>query len=154
MPSRRKSYVVQYRAGGRTRLVGLGVHGAVTPDQARKRAQDLLGAVARGDDPAEEIRTHRRAPTVAALCERFLAEHVANRCKPSTEGEYRRSVALFIRPRFDNLKLPDFKRPDIARLHHELRHIPYQANRTLGVLSKMFTAASAPAPGRAGDSSP
>jgi integrase len=141
MPSRRKSYVVQYRAGGRTRRVGLGVHGAVTPDQARKRAQDLLGAVARGEDPAEEIRTHRRAPTVAALCDRFLAEHVAHRCKPSTQGEYRRSVDLFIKPRIGNLKLPDIKRADIARLHHELRDIPYQANRTLGVLSKMFNLA-------------
>jgi integrase len=141
MPSGRRGYLVQYRAGGRTRRVGLGVHGAVTPDQARKRARDLLGAVARGDDPAEEIRTHRRAPTVAALCDRFLAEHVAHRCKPTTQGEYRRSVDLFIKPRIGNLKLPDVKRADIARLHHELRHIPYQANRTLGVLSKMFNLA-------------
>jgi Arm DNA-binding domain/Phage integrase, N-terminal SAM-like domain len=141
MPSGRRGYLVQYRAGGRTRRVGLGVHGAVTPDQARKRARDLLGAVARGEDPAEEIRTHRRAPTVGALCDRFLAEHVAHRCKPSTQGEYRRSVDLFIKPRIGNLKLPDVKRADISRLHHDLRHIPYQANRTLGVLSKMFNLA-------------
>jgi integrase len=139
--SGRKVYVLQYRAGGRTRRVGLGVHGAVTPDQARKRAQELLGAVARGDDPAEEIQTHRRAPTVAALCDRFLAEHVTHRCKPSTQGEYRRSVELFIKPRIGGVKLPDVKRADVARLHHELRHIPYQANRTLGVLSKLFNLA-------------
>ena len=30
---------------------------------------------------------------------------------------------------------------DIARLHHELRHIPYQANRNLEVISKMFNLA-------------
>jgi integrase len=141
MPSRRKTYLVQYRAGGRTRRVGLGVHGAVTPDQARKLARDRLGAVARGEDPAEEIRTRRRAPTVAALCERFLAEHVAHRCQSSTQSEYRRSVELFIKPRIGSVKLPDLKRADIARLHHDLRHIPYQANRTLGVLSKMFNLA-------------
>ena len=35
----------------------------------------------------------------------------------------------------------DIKRSDIAELHHALRKTPYQANRTLGVLSKMFTLA-------------
>jgi integrase len=139
MPSGRKSYLVQYRAGGRTRRVGLGVHGAATPEQARKLARDRLGAVARGEDPAEEIRMRRRAFTVAALCDRFLTEHVAHRCKPSTEGEYRRSVELFIKPRLGSFKLPDVKWPDILQLYDELRHIPYQANRTYGVLSSMFT---------------
>jgi integrase len=35
----------------------------------------------------------------------------------------------------------DIERKDIAELHHELQHIPYQANRTFGVLSKMFNLA-------------
>ena len=35
----------------------------------------------------------------------------------------------------------DIKRSDIAELHHELRETSYQANRTLGVLSKMFSQA-------------
>ena len=33
------------------------------------------------------------------------------------------------------------QRKDIAALHHGLRDKPYQANRTLGVLSKMFSLA-------------
>lgn len=33
------------------------------------------------------------------------------------------------------------KRSDIAELHHALPETPYQANRTLGVLSKMFSLA-------------
>jgi integrase len=35
----------------------------------------------------------------------------------------------------------DIERKDIAALHHGLSHIPYQANRTLGVLSKTFNLA-------------
>ena len=35
------------------------------------------------------------------------------------------------------LRVMDAQRSDIAALHHELRHTPYQANRTLAVLSKM-----------------
>jgi len=63
------------------------------------------------------------------------------RCKPSTQAEYKRSVELFINPRLGTRKVTDIERRDIADLHHSLRHIPYQANRTLGVLSKMFNLA-------------
>jgi integrase len=139
--SRRKVYVLQYRAGGRTRRVGLGVHGSVTPDEARRHARELLGRVARREDPAEEIRNHRRAPTIGMLCDRFMQEYVPQ-LKPSTRAEYRRSVELFIKPRIGSLQLIDVKRADVARLRHDLRHIPYQANRTLGVLSSMFTLAA------------
>jgi hypothetical protein len=52
MPSGRRGYLVQYRAGGRTRRVGLGRHGAVTPDQARKRACSA---------PWRAVRTLRRS---------------------------------------------------------------------------------------------
>lgn len=141
MRSGKKSYMIQYRSGGRSRRVTFGRYGTVTADEARKKARELLGAVAKGENPAEEIGTHRKSPTVTALCERFMSEHVAHRCKPSTAAEYRRSVDLFIKPAIGAYKVADVKRPDIARLHHDLRHIPYQANRTLGVLSKLFNLA-------------
>ncbi|MCB1883121.1 MAG: tyrosine-type recombinase/integrase [Geminicoccaceae bacterium] len=142
-PSGRRVYLVQYRAGGRTRRVKLGAHGALTAEEARKRARELLGTIAGGDDPAEALHTHRRAPTVAALGARFLAEHVAHRCKPSTQGEYRRCIELFINPRIGTHKVPDIRRQHVQALHDELRRIPYQANRALGVLSKMFSLAEA-----------
>jgi hypothetical protein len=31
-----------------------------------------MGQVAKGENPAEDISQHRKAPTVAALCERFF----------------------------------------------------------------------------------
>ena len=75
------------------------------------------------------------------LGKRFLDEYVSSHCKPSTAEEYRRSVALFIDPRIGKRRVPDIERSDIAALHHDLRSIPYQANRTLGVLSKIFNLA-------------
>ncbi len=39
------------------------------------------------------------------------------------------------------MRLVSIERTDIAKLHHGLRHIRYQANRVLGVLSVMFTQA-------------
>ena len=141
LPSGKKAYVVQYRAGGRTRRNAFSHVGKMTPDEARKHARELLVEVDKGKDPVAEIVAQRRAPNVSALCDRFLDDHVAFRCKPSTQGEYRRSVDLFIKPRLGTFKVGDVKRSDIAGLHHALRHIPYQANRTLGVLSKIFNLA-------------
>jgi integrase len=139
MPSGRRSYMVQYRSGGRTRRIAISQHGAVTVELARKKAKELLGSVAAGQNPAEVLALHRGAPTVASLGARFLREHVAVRCKPSTASEYRRAVELFINPAMGNHKVVDVARADIAKLHHGLREIPYQANRVLQVLSKMFT---------------
>ena len=39
------------------------------------------------------------------------------------------------------MRISEVERKDIAKLHFDLRDKPYQANRTLGVLSKMFSLA-------------
>ena len=141
MPSGVKSYVIQYRSKGRSHRINVARHGTLTLDQARKKARGLLGNVAEGANPAEELHTHRRSPTVAQACERFMAEHVEQRCKSSTKSEYRRSIDLFINPAIGTFKLVDVTRADIAKLHHGMRDKPYQANRTLGVLSVLFNLA-------------
>ena len=75
------------------------------------------------------------------LGRRFLEEYVPTHCKPSTQEEYRRSVTLFIDPAIGEMRIAEVERKDIAKLHFDLRDKPYQANRTLGVLSKMFSLA-------------
>ena len=47
-PSGRKTYLVQYRAQGRTRRRAIGQLGVLTADEARKEARKLLGEVAKG----------------------------------------------------------------------------------------------------------
>lgn len=141
MPSGAKSYQAQYRKGGRTRRVSLGRHGKITVDEARRLAKDVMGQVAMGENPAEGIALERRAPTVASLCNRFFKDHAEERCKPTTQKEYRRALDLFIKPEIGSFKVIDVERKDIAALHHKYRDTPYQANRTLQVLSKMFNMA-------------
>lgn len=143
MPSGAKTYQLQYRKGGRTRRMALGRHGKITVDQARSAARAALGQIASGANPAEEVRQERRAPTIGALCDRFLADHVASHCKASSAAEYRRVVERFIRPAFGSFRIGDLSRSDVAEYHLRHRHIPYQANRTLGVLSKMLNLAEA-----------
>ena len=139
--SGRKYYVAQFRANGRLRRMTLGRHGAVPTETARRRAMAAISEAKGGGDPAAVRDAGRKAATMKALGRRFLEEYVPVHCKPSTAYEYSRSVNFFIDPRIGSRKVPDIRRSDIAELHHALRETPYQANRTLGVLSKMFNLA-------------
>lgn len=80
-------------------------------------------------------------PSVAAVCDRFLDQHVAQRCKPTTAREYRRVIDLHIKPALGSRRIGDITRADVGGLQNEMRAVPYQANRTLAVLSKLFNLA-------------
>ena len=142
LPSGRKSFLIQYRdKSGRTRRKGLGRYGTVTAEEAKTDAREQLSSVARGKNPAEEAKRKRGAANVAELCERFMADYVPTHCKESTAKEYRRCMDLFIKPAFGALLAEDVTRSEVSDLHHKHRDKPYQANRTLGVLSVMFNQA-------------
>ena len=141
MPSGRRSYLVQYRTGRRSRRVTLGPHGVLTLDQARGMAIEALAEVRSGGDPAGERKERRSALTVQELANRFDAEHIQVHLKESTAGEYRRNLRRFILPVLGRHKVLEVTRADVARFHHDLRHIPYQANRNLEIISKIFNLA-------------
>ncbi len=140
-PSGRKMYLAQFRAGGRLRRVNIGLHGALTPDVARTEAMKHLSEVRLGGDPAGDRDRRKASPTMKEFGQRFLDEHVASHCKPTTQAEYKRSVELFINPKIGTHRIIDVTRADVVELHQSLKGTPYQANRTLGVLSIMFTVA-------------
>jgi len=140
-PSGRKVYFIQYRVGGRsgrTRRVMIGPHGVKTPEQARMEAKRLLGDVAAGRDPAAERRSAAEVPTLGRLLDQFLIDHVDAKLRSSTAGEYRRLARLYIDARLRRRAITDVERADVAKLHLSLKDKPYQANRTLALLSKFF----------------
>lgn len=141
LPSGRKGYVVQYRAGRRSRRMSLGPSTILTCEQARTRAITIIAAAKNGEDPAAERDAGRKVITVKELAERFDKEHISIRVKASTAKEYRRNLERFILPALGRLTVTNITRADVAKFHHDLRHIPYQANRCLEVISKMFSLA-------------
>ncbi|MFN8829014.1 MAG: tyrosine-type recombinase/integrase, partial [Labrys sp. (in: a-proteobacteria)] len=141
MPSGRKGYTVQFRAGRRSRRMSLGPSTVLTCEQARNRAMALIAAAKGGDDPAAKRDAERQAVTVKELAKRFDEEHIALRVKATTGKGYRRLLDKTILPTIGNLRITDVTRADIAKLHHDQRRIPYEANRCLEVVSKMFTLA-------------
>ncbi len=137
-PSGRKVFIVKTRHRGRVIKMTIGPCTAVSATYARVRAAEIITDARAGKNPAGR---RSNAPTMRDLGKRFLKEYVPDHCKASTAEEYRRSIELFIDPRIGKLRVPDVQRSDIAALHHGLRDTPYQANRTLGVLSKMMNLA-------------
>ncbi|HSQ21071.1 MAG TPA: site-specific integrase, partial [Blastocatellia bacterium] len=142
MPSGKRFFLVQYRRHGRTRRVMIGQFGVVTAELARREAIIKLSSVRGANgDPAALRDAERQSTTMKKLGERFLTQYVPTRCKPSTLAEYRRSVELLLDPFFAKQHVRSVTTADVAELHGSLSHIPYQANRTLGVLSKMMNLA-------------
>jgi len=140
-PAGSKVYLVQYQLGGRkgrTRRVTIGRHGELTPTAARAEAKRLLGDIAAGRDPATERDKAKAGRSLAVVLDQFMAEHVRPKLKASTAREYERSARLYIVPRLGRRPIGELMRQDIAKLHHELGDTPYQANRTLALLSKFF----------------
>lgn len=141
LPSGRRSYLVQYRAGARTRRATIGPHGVFTPEKARDEARELLSRARRGEDPAEERRHARKAETVAELWALYLAGHAEAHKKPRSIAEDKRNYDRFISPAFGKRRVVAITRADVTRLHLSLRKTPYQANRVLALLSKMMNLA-------------
>lgn len=141
LPSGRKKFVLQYRYGKTSRRMGIGQFGAITVDQARGLALQGLAKLRQDIDPLAEVRERRTAITVKELSDRFDAEHIAVHLKATTAKEYRRNLKLFILPAIGQKRILDVTRADIAKFHHDSRDRPYQANRNIEIISKMFNLA-------------
>jgi integrase len=141
LPSGKKTYLVQYRIGGRsgrTRRMTIGRHGVLTAEQARAQAKLLLGQVATGLDPATEKDENKTAISVDRLLGQFFVEHVEVKLKKLTQENYEAVIRLNIPQSFKRMPIEKVSRQDVARLHFDLRDRPYAANKTLAVLSKFF----------------
>ena len=83
----RRTYVLQYRLGRRTRRFSIGVHGSPwTVETARDRAKVLLGEVVVERDPQDARKAARAAWTVSELCEAYLTEGLATRKQSSIDS--------------------------------------------------------------------
>jgi len=141
MPSGRKTYLVQYRADGRTRRVALGPHGVFTAEQARERAARLLSDVRDGGNPSERRAAARATETVSELCDRYLEHHARIHKKPASVRADETLIRNTIRPELGKLKVPAVERADVQRIHHAMKATPYHANRMLALVSKMMNLA-------------
>lgn len=135
-------YVVEYRnRAQRKRRVTLGPHGRLTVDQARDLARQILAAVARGEDPAQERQNDRSAPTFDEFAARYLEQHATLKKKKASIAADERVLRLYLRPALGRRKLAEIGLRDIADLHHAMCRKPVQANRSISLISKILNLA-------------
>lgn len=119
LPGGAKTYIVQFSVGhggrgARKPRVTIGKHGSPsTVEMARQKVRRLLGLLAQGEDPAEEIQAGRRTVTLGELIDVHRAEGCAHN-KPSTLIADRGRFAQDIRPALGSKKVTDLTRTDIA----------------------------------------
>lgn len=132
-----RSFVVQYRAGGKSRRMT--IDGKLSLEAAERRARVLQGKVAHGGDPLTEQRRQRAAQTNSL---RTIAEEYFNR-----EGKKLRSIdeirAIFRRYIFSRLgarPIDSIKRSEIVRLldHVEDNHGATAAQHALAALRRLL----------------
>jgi integrase len=142
MPTGHKSFIVEYRphGGGRgvaTRRLTLGAYGALTPEQARRAAQEALARVRLGEDPQAEKNRRRASLSVGGLVEAFLRDHAGSKLKAKTAGHYAGLLGKLVMAH-SKLKAEALTRAQIAALHLSLGDTPFAANRFLAAVSKCF----------------
>jgi integrase len=112
-----KTYFAQRSVRGRSRRVTIGRHGVFTVDQARRRAQQLLGKMADGVDPVDEKRKARaRGFTLRqalALCEQTLK---TKKRSDKTISGYRYAIATYLKDWLDR-PLAEITRDEVQQRH-------------------------------------
>jgi integrase len=109
LPSGSVSYGFRYRnPAGRQLWLPLGLHGQITPDQARDLAKKRAGEVADKRDPvAERSATNAAAAkTVNFVLDEFLKRYVYNPESPlRSADQYRDTFRRYVRPHIGNISI-------------------------------------------------
>src|SRR5262245_1003315 len=133
-----RSYVIQYRARGRSRRLTLDA-GALSLDAARREARKHLGEVAKGGDPLAE---RRRESAVASDKLKAVAEDYFRRegKRIRTMDERRRTLERLVFPSLGTRPIEDIGRSDIVRLLDKIEDNsgPVMADRPLDFLRKVM----------------
>ena len=147
-PSGAKSWALRYRAAGRPAKLTLGPYPTLDLATARRRAQEALGEIASGKNPAADKKVVREAQRAAnstadrveAVANSFIERYVKRNVGASWARETERLLRVEVIPQIGSKRIGEVSRADIHKLLDEMvdRGSPINANRLLAVLRRMF----------------
>jgi integrase len=142
-PSGKKILLAKARVDGRKVGCTLGYWPALKVAPGRELARQALADIREGRDPSVERRARQQAlaagaMTVAALREKWLAEHVS-KLKPRTREDYTKLSENFILPATGHLPVANVTRDDITALHLKMEKTPTQANYVVRIARGLFS---------------
>lgn len=142
-PKGSKSFLVQYRPGGRgspIRKIRVGSCGSVSLHKARTEAARILGQKAEGRDPALERKQSRQklaSDKFSAIVDNFLTMHASQN---RTADETARILKQNVLPKWSNRSIHQIGKRDVNEVLDIVvnRGSMFMANRTLAALRKLF----------------
>ena len=146
-PAGRKSWIYMYRFEGKARRMTLGTYPVLGLANARVKHAQAKETLEKGDDPGalhvETRRAERQAETVNDLVDEYLEKWA--RPRKRSAGEDERILRKDVLPAWGMRKAKDIRRRDVILLLDGIveRGAPIGANRTLGVIRRMFNFAVA-----------
>ena len=136
-PAGKKVFVLYRKVAGRPERITIGPYPDITIDQARGKAGELNGAIARGENPASRRRLVRDEATLAELFATYIEHHAKPHVKTWSyeKGKFDKHLAGL---RFR--KLSDIRRTDVLSLHARIGGTSgkYAANRVVELLRRVF----------------
>jgi integrase len=138
-----RAFILNYRrrGDGRERRYTIGSFPDWGTSAAREEAKRLKREVDGGADPIGEQEASRAAATVADLCARFERDYLPRK-RATTQRVYRQQIAADILPALGKMKVAAVTHADIDAWHRRLStRAPTHANRTIAVVSRMFSLA-------------
>ena len=133
-----KAWIVQTRIEGKTRRIVFARHGEMDLAQAHRRARDMLASIRADDNPADDIRKEKTAPTVAILADEYL-----RRCDPYWKPSGRKTIRIYLKarilPTFGKMPVDSVGPEDVAAWFDAVsRDWPGAANRAFEILRSMM----------------
>src|SRR5271163_815985 len=162
-PAGRRSYFLYYRArSGQQRRPTIGVHGALTTEQARQIARQWIAEVTMGTDVSASRKAERNAASVADLCTLYVSNYAELHKKPRSVATDRANIENHVLPLIGKMPLKGVRRADIEHMMLAIREGKTArtlsarprgrrvirggdgiANRVVALVSKMFSCAEA-----------
>lgn len=136
-----KTFQLYRKVDGRPQRTKIGRYPEVLPEQARRKAQKLIGLIADGRDPREEAREKKEELTLGKFFAKYLDGYakVYKKTWQEDEAQYKRHLKHWSRRKLSSISLAD-----IQRLHAQLGGIKgvYAANRIITLLHAVFNLAT------------
>jgi integrase len=145
LPSGAVTYGYRFRdkESGRQRWIGLGMHGDLTCDQARRKALRVAGEVKDGGKPASAAATAaKRRQALGVTVDHLLDEFLDRYARPNLRSveHIERAFRVYVRPRIGAKSIYDVTRLDVVELLDACEDTggPVMADRALASLRKAF----------------
>jgi integrase len=148
-PTGAKSWAVRYRAEGKPRKLTIGAYPNIDLATARRRAQEALGDVAGGKDPAgakraaremrktdREVEANRLDKVAATYVDRYVKREVG----AAWGAEIERQIRVEIVPKLGKKHIGAITKSDVLNLLDKIvdRGSPITANRVHSTLRQLF----------------